>query len=101
MPSPPPTLLRVQDSPVPTHTVLGLPGSMATAPIDWAWSSKTGRKVVPPSRERRPPPAGGPTVAAQRLARQGADPRDAPAGRRRPDGPRLEPAKSVRVELRR
>ncbi len=43
MPSPIETLLRVHDSPVPTHTVFGFFGSIATAPIDWTGClSKTG-----------------------------------------------------------
>ena len=43
MPSPIETELRVQASPVPTQTVFGFDGSIATAPIDWTGClSKTG-----------------------------------------------------------
>jgi len=43
MPSPIDTLLRVQLSPVPTHTTFGCEGSSAIAPIDCTGSlSKTG-----------------------------------------------------------
>src|ERR1039457_5735433 len=49
MPSPTETLLRVQDSPLPTHTICGLDGSMVTAPIDCTSGlSNTDLKVVPP-----------------------------------------------------
>ena len=62
MPSPIDTELRVQVSPVPTHTVRGLVGSMAIAPIDCTGlASKTGLKVVPPSSERHTPPLAAPT----------------------------------------
>src|SRR5262245_8011332 len=65
MPSPMETELRVHDSPVPTQTVEGWLGSIATAPIDCAgWSSKTGLKVVPPSRERQTPPLAEPTESS-------------------------------------
>src|SRR6185312_6470917 len=64
MPSPIDTELRVHDSPVPTHTVLGCDGSIAIAPIDWTgWSSKTGRNVVPPSIDFHTPPDAAPTYA--------------------------------------
>ncbi len=62
MPLPTETVLRVHDSPVPTHTVLWWLGSMAIAPIDCSgWSSNTGLKVVPPSSERHTPPDAEPT----------------------------------------
>src|SRR6266545_6711865 len=62
MPSPTDTELRVHDSPVPTHTVFGLDGSIAIAPIDCTGIlSKTGWKVVPPSNERHTPPDAAPT----------------------------------------
>src|SRR5262245_16211122 len=65
MPSPMETELRVHDSPVPTQTVEGWLVSIATAPIDWTgWSSKTGLKVVPPSRERQTPPLAEPTKSS-------------------------------------
>src|ERR1035438_7317642 len=42
------TLLRTQLSPLPTQTILGLAGSMATAPMDCtAGLSNTGLKLVP------------------------------------------------------
>src|SRR5450432_3828932 len=57
MPSPIETLLRTQLSPVPAQTFLGLPGSMATAPIDCTVGlSKTGLKVVPPLTDFQTPP---------------------------------------------
>ena len=55
-PAPTDTELRTQLSPVPTHTVSGSDGSMATAPIDCGWSSKTGSKVTPPSFDFQTPP---------------------------------------------
>src|SRR5438128_358805 len=62
MPSPMETLLRVQDSPVPTQTFFEFFGSMAMAPIDCAGcSSKTGRKRVPPSSDFQTPPLAAPT----------------------------------------
>src|SRR6266513_3389904 len=62
MPSPIETLLRVQDSPVPTQTFFALPGSIVIAPIDWAvCSSKTGRYRVPPSSDFQTPPLAAPT----------------------------------------
>src|SRR5437588_8010017 len=62
MPSPIETLLRVQDSPVPTQTFFALPGSIAIAPMDCAdCSSKTGRYRVPPSSDFQTPPLAAPT----------------------------------------
>src|SRR6266496_6545702 len=62
MPSPTETELRIQDSPVPTHTVLLLDGSIAMAPIDWTGClSKTGLKRVPPSSDFQTPPDAAPT----------------------------------------
>src|SRR5437667_10238548 len=66
MPSPTETLLRVHDSPVPTHTVLGLVRSMAMAPIDWQYLSNTGAKVVPPSDDFHTPPPAEPTYSVRR-----------------------------------
>src|SRR5512135_781771 len=55
------TELRVQASPVPTHTFRGSRGSTAMAPMDWTGSwSKTGRKVVPPSVDFHTPPLAAP-----------------------------------------
>src|SRR5471032_3713757 len=57
MPSPMETLLRTQLSPVPAQTFFGLPGSMATAPMDCtAGLSKTGLKLVPPLTDFHTPP---------------------------------------------
>src|ERR1039458_8692244 len=51
------TLLRTQVSPVPTQTILGLPGSMATAPMDCTvWLSNTGWKLVPAFTDFQTPP---------------------------------------------
>src|SRR3989440_1168609 len=62
MPSPIETLLRVQDSPVPTQTFLSLFGSIVIAPMDWTdCSSKTGRYRVPPSSDFQTPPLAAPT----------------------------------------
>src|SRR5215469_3534676 len=62
MPLPTETLLRVQASPLPTHTFFGLEGSMATAPIDCTGcSSNTGLKVVAPSVDFQTPPLAEPT----------------------------------------
>src|SRR5215831_1034763 len=64
MPLPMETLLRVQLSPVPTHTILWLEGSMVTAPIDCTSSrSKTGLKVVAPLIDFQTPPLAEPTNA--------------------------------------
>src|ERR1022692_2440760 len=57
MPSPMETLLRAQVSPEPTQTILGLPGSMAMAPVDCtAGLSKTGLKLVPALTDFQTPP---------------------------------------------
>src|SRR5262245_58208652 len=66
MPSPTETLLRVHDSPVPTHTVFGRAWSIATAPIDWQYLSKTGLNVVPPSTDFHTPPPAEPTYSVRR-----------------------------------
>src|SRR5258708_38130832 len=67
MPSPIDTLLRTQLSPVPTHTVLGLVGSIATAPMDWTfWLAKTGLKVVPLSTDFQTPPLAEPMTTVTR-----------------------------------
>src|SRR5882672_1486491 len=59
------TELRVQASPVPAHTMLGRLGSIASAPIDWTGClSKTGSKVVPPSRDLQTPPLAEPTKSS-------------------------------------
>src|SRR5258708_38659029 len=51
------TLLRTQDSPLPTQTFLGLTGSMATAPMDCTEGlSKTGLKLVPALTDFQTPP---------------------------------------------
>src|SRR6187399_585132 len=56
------TLLRVQDSPVPTQTFLEFFGSSASAPIDCtACSSNTGRYRVPLSSDFQTPPLAAPT----------------------------------------
>src|ERR1051326_90289 len=62
MPLPMETLFLVQLSPVPTHTVLWLEGSIVTAPIDCAGSrSNTGLKVVAPLIDFQTPPLADPT----------------------------------------
>src|SRR6187401_561083 len=62
MPLPTDTLLRVQASPVPTHTTCGLDGSIVTAPIDCTGClSNTGLNVVPPSVDFHTPPLAAPT----------------------------------------
>src|SRR5438094_10167365 len=67
MPSPTETLLRTQDSPVPTQTISGFEGSIATAPIDCtSWRSKTGLKVVPPFTDFQTPPLAEPTNMVSR-----------------------------------
>src|SRR2546426_11453993 len=67
MPSPTETLLRTQDSPVPTQTISGFEGSIATAPIDCtSWRSKTGLKVVPPFTDFQTPPLAEPTNIVSR-----------------------------------
>src|SRR5262245_18982122 len=56
------TELRIQDSPVPTHTFFGCEGSIVMLPIDCTdAASKTGLKVVPPSRDFQTPPLAAPT----------------------------------------
>src|SRR6266436_3479765 len=66
-PLPMDTLLRVQDSPVPTQMVFGACGSMATAPIDCAASlSKTGLNVVPPFEDFHTPPLAAPMYTVSR-----------------------------------
>src|SRR5712671_234630 len=67
MPSPTETLFRVQDSPVPTHTVFGACGSMAIAPIDCTGClSNTGLYVVPPFTDFQTPPLAAPTYTVSR-----------------------------------
>src|SRR5262249_27375306 len=57
MPLPTETLLRVQLSPVPTHTMSGFDRSIVTAPIDCTGCrSNTGLKVVPPFTDFHTPP---------------------------------------------
>src|SRR5439155_22415563 len=56
------TLLRVHDSPVPTHTFFEFFGSSAMAPMDCTGcSSKTGRNRVPLSSDFQTPPLAAPT----------------------------------------
>src|ERR1051325_4626872 len=56
------TLLRVQDSPVPTQTFFAFFGSSAIAPIDCtACSSNIGRYRVPLSSDFQTPPLAAPT----------------------------------------
>src|SRR5207302_2287912 len=56
------TLLRVQDSPVPTQTFFEFFGSSAMAPIDCTpCSSNTGRYRVPLSSDFQTPPLAAPT----------------------------------------
>src|SRR5438067_6005511 len=70
MPSPTETLLRSQDSPVPTQAISGFEGSIATAPIDCtSWRSKTGLKVVPPFTDFQTPPLAEPTNIVSRPLR--------------------------------
>ena len=67
MPSPIDTLLRTQDSPVPTHIVFEFDGSIATAPIDCtSCRSKTGKNVVPPFTDFQTPPLAAPTNTVMR-----------------------------------
>src|SRR5437764_3007671 len=62
MPSPIDTEFRVHASPDPAHTISGLVGSSASAPIDCTGClSNTGRKVVPPSVDFHTPPDAAPT----------------------------------------
>src|ERR1051325_5039052 len=60
-PVPTETLLRIHASPVPTGTGAGVDLSMAIAPMDWVYSSKTGLKVVPSSVDFHTPPLAAPT----------------------------------------
>ena len=46
---------------MPTQTVSGSEGSTRIAPMDWAWSSKTGSKVVPAFSDFQTPPLADPT----------------------------------------
>ncbi len=49
--------LRIQVSPVPAHTMLGLDGATASEPMDdTGWSSKMGLQVVPASSDLKIPP---------------------------------------------
>src|SRR5947209_3667200 len=67
MPSPIEALLRVQASPVPTHTVFGFFGSIVTAPIDCTGClSKTGLYVVPLFCDFQTPPLAEPTYTVRR-----------------------------------
>src|SRR3989442_9463343 len=67
MPSPSETLLRVHDSPVPTHTTFGLVGSIVTAPMDCTGClSNTGLYVVPPFTDFHTPPLAAPTYTVRR-----------------------------------
>src|SRR5438132_7232771 len=67
MPSPTETLLRTQDSPVPTQTISEFEGSNDTAPIDCtSWRSKTGLKVVPTFTDCQTPPLAEPTNIVSR-----------------------------------
>ena len=82
MPSPIETLLRVQDSPVPTQTFVGCEGSTAIAPIDCTGSSSnTGLNVVAPSVDFHTPPLAAPTkrVILPRRIGIARECRDAPA----------------------
>src|SRR5215831_13683640 len=61
MPSPTETLFRVQASPVPTHTIFELDGSIVTAPMDCTdCRSNTGLNVVPPLMDFHTPPLADP-----------------------------------------
>src|SRR5947209_15582460 len=60
-PSPTDTLLRTHDSPVPTQTVSGLDGSIATAPIDCVCLSNVAFQLMPPSSDLHTPPDALPT----------------------------------------
>src|SRR5215472_15769445 len=73
MPSPIETLLRVQDSPVPTQTTFGFFGSIVIAPIDCtACLSKTGLYVVPPLTDFQTPPLAEPMKTVRRCPSQTA-----------------------------
>src|SRR6266852_6685732 len=66
-------LFRTHDSPVPTHTILGFEGSIATAPIDCTgFRSKTGRKVVPPLTDFQTPPLAVPANTVKRPSSRAA-----------------------------
>jgi len=57
MPSPTEMWLRMHDSPVPAHTVLGSDGAMARSPMECTgWSSKMGSQCTPPSTVLKMPP---------------------------------------------
>src|SRR5690242_2439441 len=61
------TLLRIQDSPVPTQITFGFLGSTVMAPMDCTGSlSKTGLKVVPPLVDFHTPPDAAPTYTVSR-----------------------------------
>ena len=61
MPFPMDTLLRMNASPVPTHTTLASEGAIAMEPIEATdWSSKMGSQWWPPSVERKTPPEAAP-----------------------------------------
>ena len=61
------TLLRIQLSPVPAQTILGLCGSMATAPMDCAVGrSNTDLKVLPPLTDFHTPPEAEPAKMVSR-----------------------------------
>src|SRR5580700_8878483 len=67
MPSPIETLLRVQDSPVPTQIVLAACGSIAIAPMDCdVCLSNTGLNVVPPFTDFQTPPLAAPMYTVKR-----------------------------------
>src|SRR5580658_2851763 len=61
------TLFRIQLSPVPTQTILGLCASMVTAPMDCTSGLlKTGLKVVPPLTDFQTPPLAAPAKTVRR-----------------------------------
>src|SRR5689334_24420874 len=67
MPAPTETLFRVQASPVPTHTVFELAGSIVTAPMDCTdCRSNTGLNVVPPLMDFHTPPLADPAKTVSR-----------------------------------
>src|SRR5450631_1629123 len=67
MPSPTETLLRTQDSPVPTQTTFEFVGSIATAPIDCTSGlSNTELNVVPPFTDFHTPPLAAPAKTVNR-----------------------------------
>src|SRR5438105_6009738 len=67
MPSPMETLLRIQLSPVPAHTIFVLVRSTASAPMDCAvgWSN-TERKLLPPFTDFHTPPLAAPANTVSR-----------------------------------